>query len=172
MSARRHPQVVNIDELEPDEQVEGRFGFKEKQLGDPCGAKALGFNWMEVQPGKTAFPYHYHTGIEEGLYILEGSGELRIGQDRVAVRQGDYIAFPSGPDYAHSLTNTGGQPLRYLSFSNRTGTDIVGYPDSKKFSFSALNGSNGFWVRMRIRDQPSVGYFDGEDTAGERSESA
>jgi uncharacterized cupin superfamily protein len=164
MPERRHPQVINIDEIEPEEQVEGRFGYKERQLGDPCGAKALGFNWMELQPGQTAYPYHYHTAIEEGLYILEGSGELRIGQDRVAVRQGDYIAFPTGPDHAHCLTNTGGHPLRYLSFSDRTGTDIVGYPDSKKFSFKALDGTNGYWVSKRIHDQPSVGYFEGEDT--------
>jgi uncharacterized cupin superfamily protein len=168
MNTRRHAQVVNIDELEPMEHTRGRFGARAKRLGAPAGAKAIGFNWMELKPGNTSFPYHYHTGIEEGLYILAGSGELRIGKNRVPVRQGDYIAFPAGPDHAHSLTNSGKQPLQYLSFSNQNTTDIVGYPDSKKFAFGAIPDPStwpqGMWVRKLIRDQESVDYFDGEDT--------
>jgi uncharacterized cupin superfamily protein len=31
-----------------------------KRLGAPAAARAIGFNWMELQPGKTSFPYHYH----------------------------------------------------------------------------------------------------------------
>ena len=108
--------------------IKGRFGATAKRLAAPAGASKIGCNWMELQPGKTSFPYHYHTGIEEGLFILSGAGELRIGADRVAVRQADYVAFPAGPDYAHALTNTGSQPLHYLAFSNQNTTDIVGYP--------------------------------------------
>ena len=168
MNTRRHPQVVNVDEVEPMSRPRGRFGGVGKRLGAAAGAKALGFNWMELQPGKTSFPYHYHTGIEEGLYILSGTGELRLGNDRVTVREGDYVAFPPGPDHAHALTNTGSEPLRYLSFSDRNTTDICAYPDSKKFAFVAMpdpaTWPNGMWVYKLIKDQPSVDYFEGEDT--------
>lgn len=149
------------------ERTKGRFGARSKRLGSQAGARGIGFNWMELQPGKTSFPYHWHAGIEEGLYILSGSGELRIGKDKVRVRQGDYIAFPAGPDHAHALTNTGNQPLQYLSFSNQNVTDVIGYPDSKKFAFGAIpdptTWPNGMWVRKLIKDQESVDYFDGED---------
>lgn len=168
MNARRHPQVVNVDEVDSISRPKGRFGVTGKRLGAPAGAKAIGFNWMELQPGKTSLPYHYHTGIEEGIYVLSGTGELRIGNDRVAVRAGDYAAFPPGPDYAHALTNTGSEPLRYLSFSNQNTTDICAYPDSKKFAFAAMPDPaawpNGMWVYRLIKDQPSVDYFEGEDT--------
>ncbi len=170
MSARRHPHVVNVDETESLSRPKGRFGVTMRRLGAPAGARGIGFNWMELQPGKTSFPYHYHTGIEEGLYVLSGTGELRIGNERVAVRAGDYAAFPPGPDCAHTLTNTGTEPLRYLSFSTLNTTDVCGYPDSKKFAFVGLADPsawpNGLWVYKLINDQPSVDYFEGEDTEG------
>jgi uncharacterized cupin superfamily protein len=168
MSTRRHPQVVNVDELEPMGRSRGRFGVMAKRLAAAAGAKAIGFNWMELQPGKTSFPYHWHAGIEEGLFVLSGSGELRIGQERVSVRAGDYAGFPAGPEHAHTLTNTGSEPLRYLSFSNQNTADICGYPDSKKFGFAALPDAaswpNGMWVYRLIADQPSADYYLGEDT--------
>jgi uncharacterized cupin superfamily protein len=171
MSARRHPQVVNVDEVESMEHPKGRFGATAKRLGAPAGANKIGFNWMELQPGKTSFPYHYHTGIEEGIFILCGTGEMRIGAATVAVRAGDYIAFPAGPDGAHTVTNDGQQPLQYLVFSDTNTTDIIGYPDSKKFAFGAMpdptTWPKGFWVRKVIKDQESVDYFDGEDTGEE-----
>ncbi len=168
MSARRHPNVVNVEEVEAMGRSRGRFGAAGKRLGKPAGAKAIGMNWMELQPGKTSFPFHFHTGIEEGVFILSGTGEMRIGQDTVAVRAGDYVAFPAGPDHAHALTNTGRQPLQYLSLSNQNTTDIVGYPDSKKFAFAGMADPStwpeGLWVRKLIKDQESVDYFEGEDT--------
>jgi uncharacterized cupin superfamily protein len=167
-AAPRHPQVVNLDEIEPMERSQGRFGSRAKRLGAATGAKEIGFNWMELQPGQTSFPYHWHTGIEEGLYVLAGTGELRIGENKVPVRAGDYAAFPAGPEHAHTLTNTGKVPLQYLTFSNHSTTDIVGYPDSKKFLFIATpdptTWPSGMWVRKLIRDQESVDYYDGEDT--------
>ena len=168
MATRRHPQVVNVDEVESMSRPKGRFGGTAKRLGATAGARAIGFNWMELAAGKTTFPYHYHTGIEEGIYILSATGDMRIGKDTVAVRAGDYIAFPPGPDFAHALTNTGQDAIRYLSFSNQNTTDICGYPDSNKFSFGGMadpaTWPNGMWVRKIIRDQESVDYYDGEDT--------
>ena len=168
MTTRRHPNVVNVDELEALGRSKGRFGVSAKRLGKPAGAKAIGINHVQLQPGKTSFPRHFHTGIEEGIYILAGSGEMRIGPQRVPVKPGDYICFPPGPDYAHTLTNTGQQTLQYLSLSNQNTTDIVGYPDSNKFLFIGMGDPStwpeGMWVRKMIKDQESVDYFEGEDT--------
>jgi len=168
MSSRRHPQVVNVDEVEGLSRPKGRFGVTMKRLGTPTGAKAIGFNWMELQPGKTSFPCHFHTGIEEGLFILSGSGLLRIGKEQVALRAGDFAALPPGPDFAHALTNTGAEPLRYLSFSNQNTTDICVYPDSNKIGFVGLPDPSvwpkGTWLYRLIKDQPSVDYYEGENT--------
>jgi uncharacterized cupin superfamily protein len=91
MNARRHPHVVNVDEVDAMERPKGRFAVKAKRLGAPAGARGIGCNWMELQPGKTSFPFHYHTGIEEGLFILAGSGELRIGTDPTTWPQGMWV---------------------------------------------------------------------------------
>ncbi len=95
---------------------------------------------------------------------------MRVGKDKAAVRAGDYVAFPAGPDSAHQLTNTGREPLQYLSLSNQNTTDIVGYPDSNKFAFAAMpdptTWPNGMWVRKLIKDQESVEYCEGESTGG------
>ena len=56
MATRRHPQVVNVDEVESMSRPRGRFGGVARRLGAPAGARAIGFNWVELQPGKTTFP--------------------------------------------------------------------------------------------------------------------
>jgi uncharacterized cupin superfamily protein len=173
-STRRHPHVVNVDELVADQQAQGLFAFRRRRLGGEAGARAVGCTHFELAPGHTAFPYHFHSAIEESVFVLEGTGSARIGKDRVDVRAGDYIAFPAGPDCAHALTNTGMFPLRYLCVSGsatQTTMDIVGYPDSRKFAFaSGVDPIKGFrggaWVMKIVKeDSPAVGYFDDEPLA-------
>jgi uncharacterized cupin superfamily protein len=174
---RRHPNVVNIDDVAPREENRGGFGFRGRRLGPEAGGRALGCGHFELAPGKTAFPCHFHSAIEEGLYILEGTGTLRIGKEgkeTVALRAGDYVAMPPGPDFAHALTNTGAAPLRYLCLSapaSATTLDVVLYPDSKKVAFaSGVDPVKGFrggtWVMKIIKQEtPSVDYFEDEPLA-------
>lgn len=164
---KRHPNIVNINEIEANQFGKGKFGFASRGIALQAGAKLIGCNWFEVLPGKTAFPHHFHTGIEEGIYILNGTGSLRIGKDTVEVRAGDYIAFPQGPAYAHSMINSGTEPLQYLAMSNKNNVDVVGYPDSKKLAVMALSDPSEWppknpWVRTIFKEQPSVDYYDGE----------
>ena len=172
--ARRHPHVVNIDEVEAMEGKKGSFEFRRKRLGPDGGSRAQGCSYMEVPAGKTAFPNHWHSSQEEALYVLEGTGRLRIGKDTVDVRAGDWIAFPVGPDTSHALTNTGTTALRYLALScpaTPISMDIVGYPDSKKIGFgSGIDPAKGFrgpsWVFKLIKeDQPPVDYYEDEPLA-------
>ncbi len=170
---RRHPQVVNVQDVAAREQTKGRFSFKGKRLWPEAGGKQLACSWFEVPAGKQAFPHHFHSAFEEALYVLEGTGVARIGEERVTIGPGDYIAYPAGPATAHSLTNTGAGPLRYLCMSTISTLDIVGYPDSKKVAIaSGIDAAKGIlrsdaWVKMLVRDQPSLDYYDGEDTGEE-----
>ncbi len=120
---QKHAQIISLSEVEITEFGKGRFGFKSKRLAANAGAQAIGCNWFELAPQQTAFPYHYHAGIEENIFILNGLGTLRIGPDSVEVQQGDYIAFPAGPQFAHSLKNTGEKDLQYIVISNKSSVD-------------------------------------------------
>ena len=77
----------------------------------------LGANLTEVEPGGLSFPFHYHCATEEALFILSGTGIARLGDEKVRVREGDYIAFPTGPDHPHQMVNDGDEPLVYLCVS-------------------------------------------------------
>ncbi len=164
---RRHKHVVNVEESKPLERLTGtRFGFTTKPLAEPAGGRSIGGSWWEIPPGRTAFPYHFHCVNEEAMFVLEGEGTLRIGPDTVAVRAGDWVSFPIGPDSAHQVTNSGTTPLRFLGLSTKMNADVVGYPDSKKVGASGAPPGTRFgepaWIRVIVREDSVVDYFDGE----------
>ena len=168
MAERRHPNVVNVAETEAMDLSEGKnFGARIRGLGRAAGAVQLGGNLVEVAPGRSAFPCHYHCGIEEALFILDGVGSLRLGKETIAVEAGDWVTLPIGPDHAHRLDNTGDTPLQYLCMSTRATADVVGYPDSGKILASASGSPDFFeppWVRAIFKEGSEVGYYEGEDT--------
>lgn len=162
---RRHPHVINLDEATLSESAHGRFAGRATRLGAAAGSRRLGCGYFEIQPGKTAFPFHWHAATEEAVYVLDGEGTLRIGDARVPVRAGDYIAFPCGPETPHQLVATGERPLRYLCMSANAEVEVCGYPDSNKLAFFATPGlGQPPFVRKLMReDGEEVGYYDGED---------
>src|SRR5580693_4948308 len=121
----RHQNVRNADEVETREMIKGRHNMRLRQLGKPAGSRALGATLTEVAPGAVSFPRHAHHANEEAIYVLSGSGEARIGEERVAVRPGDWIALPAGPSHAHQMVNSSAtDPLVYLCVSTMD-TDII-----------------------------------------------
>jgi uncharacterized cupin superfamily protein len=165
----RHPNIVNITDVPTDEQTNGKFALKHASIGRAVGARQIGCGLIELAPGKTAWPMHWHSANEESIYILSGTGTARIGDATVAVGAGDYIAFPVGPANAHQTTNTGTEPLRYLCFSTANPVEVVGYPDSQKLGAIASerkpDGTVTTVVRALFFDKDQVGYWDGEDGA-------
>jgi uncharacterized cupin superfamily protein len=161
---RRHANVVNAAELPGRGFAKGeKFGLTARSLGRATGARGIGCTLYEVPPGRRAFPHHYHCANEESVYIVAGEGTLRIGGDSVAVGPGDYATFPVGPGHAHQLLNTGTEPLRYLCFSTLSATDVVGYPDSRKVGALGYGPGSEQWVRLMVRDDQGLDYYDGED---------
>lgn len=160
---RRHPNVINLAEISPQAGMSHgeRFGFSARRLGPLVGARQLGCSWYEVPPGKTAFPFHFHCANEEAMYVLEGEGTLRVGDGRVPVRAGDYIAMPVGPEGAHQLINTGDAPLRYLCISTMHPVEVAGYPDSDKVGAMAMK-DGALVMRKIFPGGATTDYFSGE----------
>ena len=163
----RHPHVINLSEMAWDKinGPEGSlFGAERKRVGMKIGAQKLGYSFFKVAPGKTAFPYHTHSGNEEMIHIIDGSGVLRFGTEEIAVTSGDVIACPPGLDYAHQLINSGAAELTYLVVSTMEYPDISQYPDSNKIGAYATTagGAEPGFRALYVRDK-NVNYYDGED---------
>jgi uncharacterized cupin superfamily protein len=162
------PNVIGDGDLEWDEQSRGeKFGCRRKQLGSAAGGEKLGCSLYEVPPGRRAWPYHYHLANEEAIYVLEGSGTLRIGGEEIWVSEGDYVAFPAGEEASHQLINSSEAVLRYLCFSTMVEPDVMVYPDSGKvgiFAGAAPGGSKEKRTFSKfLWSGAEVGYYDGEE---------
>ena len=72
---------------------------------------AWGGAWCAVSPGQ-AVTAHLHDE-KEIFFIVEGTGEMRIGDSTRAVSFGDTIFIT--PDVEHDLTNTGPGRLLFIS---------------------------------------------------------
>ncbi len=157
--------VVNLDEVTFDDVEEnGVFTSRRALFSAGIGARKLGYNLTELAPGKTQCPFHSHREEEEMFLILEGEGELRFGAQRFPLRRHDVIACPTGgPEVAHQIINTGTTPLRYLSLSTQSATEVCEYPDSGKIGvFASTSPTSG--VRRMFRAEAGVAYYDGEST--------
>ena len=96
------------------ERFDARVGF----ISTRIGAQKLGYNLTAVPPGKRGFPRHNHHVNEEMFFIIEGTGEVRIGDAVYPIRRGDIVACPpGGKDTAHQIINTGQIELKYLAVS-------------------------------------------------------
>jgi uncharacterized cupin superfamily protein len=163
-----HPSVVGDGDLEWNEQSHGeKFGYRRKQLGSAAHSEKLGCSLYEVPPGRRAWPYHYHLANEEAIYVLEGSGTLRIGGEEIRVSEGDYVALPARVEGAHQLVNSSEAVLRYLCFSTMLEPDVMIYPDSGKVGIiggAAPGGPKEDRTFSKfLRGDAEVGYYDGED---------
>ncbi len=137
-------------------------------IGPKIGAKKLGYNVTVVPPGKRAFPFHSHRVNEEMFFVLEGEGEVRIGDKRFPIKKGDFIAHTAGgPETAHQIINTSGNELRYLGVSTMQSPEIADYPDSKKFGLLHIeerdeDGMPKGGIRYVGRFDETIEYWDGE----------
>ncbi|HEX5061716.1 MAG TPA: cupin domain-containing protein [Kofleriaceae bacterium] len=165
MAERRHPNVINTDEVEVTEQKKGTFHARNRRLGPHAGNAQLGATLTELPPGTMSYPFHYHCANEEAIFIVSGTGTARIGDARVAVRAGDWIALPVGPEHAHQMINDGEEPLRYLCVSTKHICEVVGYPDSKKVAAWAGPVPTKPWIRQIVREGETLDYWDSEPGA-------
>ncbi len=64
-----------------------------------------------VRPGETT-QRHLHEKSEELYFILQGTGEMQLGNDAFTVNKGDTICIPPGT--IHCIENRGESDLKIL----------------------------------------------------------
>ena len=115
--------VRNIEDMEPDTCERSlRFATKDRQnetlrdtyfLIDPekCPSKNLKMGMTTVYAnGKTTG--HDHPNHEEVYYVIQGKGEMVVGEDKYDIKTGDALYVPFGE--FHTTYNTGILPLQLL----------------------------------------------------------
>jgi uncharacterized cupin superfamily protein len=157
---------ANADDLDWTELEEGRTQFKRKQLGEAADGDRLGCSLYELPPGRRSWPYHYHTANEEAIFVLSGSGALRLDGETVPLEEDDYVALPADESGAHRVVNDSDVPLTYLAVSTMREPDVTVYPDSEKvgvFVGSPPGGRDERSLQGYYRRADSVDYWDDED---------
>jgi uncharacterized cupin superfamily protein len=169
--------IINITDVDlqarpaafaPSGPAAERYDARMGVIAPRIGAQKLGYNLTAVAPGKRAFPLHNHRVNEEMFFVLQGTGELRLGGSVHPIRAGDVIACPAGgKESAHQIINTGSEELRYLAVSTRLSPEIAEYPDSGKFGVlaefpAAASDGRPQVFRFVGRESGGVEYWDGE----------
>jgi uncharacterized cupin superfamily protein len=132
--------------------------FERKKLGAATGGEDIGCSLYRLPAGERSWPYHYHTGNEEAMYVLSGRGTLRLAGEEHGLSADDYVALPADERGAHRVVNDSDDPLTYLAISTMNEPDVTVYPDTDRIGVFAGSppGSD--------EERTVHGYYRREDT--------
>jgi mannose-6-phosphate isomerase-like protein (cupin superfamily) len=77
----------------------------------PIQASAFAMGVVELEPEGGQVPWH-NQDQEEIYFILEGDGEMCLGDECSGIHAGQAVYIPSG--IFHQLTNTGKTPMKMI----------------------------------------------------------
>ena len=148
---------VNILGVELDHSLDA-YGFRHDAttVGERLRARRIGAGVYQAVADVPIWPYHYHHGVEELLFVVDGAPVLREPAGKRTLAAGDLVAFPAGHVGAHTLQGPG----RFVIFDTVTGPYMSVYPDSDKIS-----GPGGI-----LRRDAAVSYWHGEGGPSEPAE--
>jgi uncharacterized cupin superfamily protein len=153
--------MTNVFDDEWQEIYPPLDGWKSNQRRIVPRGHTLGMSVVELLPGQTQCPYHFHHGNEELLLVLRGTPTLRTPEGEQQLEPGDAVHFPTGPDGAHQMINRSGEPARYVVVDAKVSPEVIQYPDSGKIA--AMSRETQLVTVHRLDD--AADYFDGEEPA-------
>lgn len=105
-------KVVHYEQMEAQPvEMEGAVGCRIRCLiGQEDGAPSFSMRQFEVAPGGHT-PKHTH-GYEHEVFVLEGTGQVLLGEEEYELRPGTVVLVP--PGRLHQFRNTGNVPLAFL----------------------------------------------------------
>lgn len=98
-------------------KLPSRF-FRELVSHRVLKSKGIALRVVDVLPAKQAGPRHPHShpGMEEVIYVENGSGKAWVNGETAKIVRGDTILIPAGA--RHMMINTGRGPLKlFCAFS-------------------------------------------------------
>jgi mannose-6-phosphate isomerase-like protein (cupin superfamily) len=77
----------------------------------PIQAKNFSMGYVTLEPRGGQVPWH-NQEQEEVYFVVEGTAEMCLGNERATLRGGQAVYIPSG--VFHQITNVGDQPLHMI----------------------------------------------------------
>ncbi|HYD34584.1 MAG TPA: cupin domain-containing protein [Vitreimonas sp.] len=111
VNIKEKPLVPASHENPEDPGVLKKVLFSASDFNPECGLKML--NYAVIQPGRH-FELHSHETLEEVFYILEGEGEITVGEETQVIGPEEAVLIPVKTQ--HIMKNIGDGPLVYLAF--------------------------------------------------------
>ena len=84
------------------------------QTPESTGGKYSSVCVVSYDPGARAKPAHAHDNGEETIYIVSGTGKVKVGDEISELSPGSLVLFPQG--VPHMVWNTGDEPLKLVCF--------------------------------------------------------
>lgn len=135
-------QIKNLADLKAEKTDQGVGNvFSVKSITDPTVMEKCAAAFVEVEPGNSAYSYHYHETVEEIFYIVSGEGIVRTVKGDVPVKAGDAVCFPTGEGGSHVIRNSSEtEKLVYIDFGTRGECEIAHLIDAKKILVIGKSG--------------------------------
>jgi mannose-6-phosphate isomerase-like protein (cupin superfamily) len=87
-------------------------------VADVSVLEHLNVSLTVLHPGKETGG-HSHGEADEVYSFVEGSGEMKVGDDRFQVKKGDIVLIPRGA--FHKVFNAGGGDLKFVCVFEKYG---------------------------------------------------
>ena len=135
--------VKNYREIPAQVQTQGDNRFSVKPVIEviaKCSA-----NFVEVEPGKHAYGYHYHEEYEEVFYIISGKATVKTEKGDIHLNAGDIICFPADVSGSHVISNPSEtEKLIYLDVGTANRPDVVHFTGTNAGMVVAREGIYNF----------------------------
>lgn len=80
-----------------------------------------------------AKPAHSHADGEETIYVLTGTGKVKVGDDVYPLEPGSLVLFPQG--IPHMVYNTSDEPMKLVCFYGPD-QEAISYTYHEDFDFA------------------------------------
>lgn len=103
-----------INERDGDKkEFEGRQVYW-LQTPETTGGKYSSICTVSYDPGAKAKPAHAHDNGEETIFVISGTGKVKVGNEVFDLEPHSLVLFPQG--VPHMVWNTGDVPLHLCCF--------------------------------------------------------
>lgn len=100
-----------------------------RAMGDAFGLAHFGVGRTTLPPGAWSSQRHWHSHVDEFVYVLEGEPTLVTDAGRTRLKPGMCAGFPADSGDGHHLVNETAEPVVYLEIGSRRDGDAVDYSD-------------------------------------------